>query len=128
MRLAPEPCTVPTTLWETGAWGTSSPDIGRAGASLARLPRLPHAQGRAAVTALALPAFPLWPITIGIGHTGGVRMGDACTEEQAMGWLRSDVGSAEVAVSELVAVALKQGQFDALVSFAFNLERGTLAG
>jgi len=47
-------------------------------------------------------------------------MGDACTEEQAMGWLRSDVGSAEV--------ALKQGQFDALVSFAFNLERGTLAG
>jgi len=55
-------------------------------------------------------------------------MGDACTEEQATGWLRSDVGSAEVAVSELVAVALKQGQFDALVSFTFNLERGTLAG
>ena len=64
------------------------------------------------------------PWTIGVGHTGGVHLGDTCTEEQAMDWLRSDVRYAESAVEHLVKVPLDQGQFDALVSFVFNCGQG----
>ncbi|HEX3892502.1 MAG TPA: lysozyme [Terracidiphilus sp.] len=38
-----------------------------------------------------------------------------------------DVRTAEQAISRLVTVALSQGQFDALVDFAFNLGSGRLA-
>jgi lysozyme len=59
--------------------------------------------------------------TIGVGHTKGVRMGDKCTLQQADIWLTQDLEDAEAAVSDLVKVPLTQGQFDALVSFVFNL-------
>lgn len=61
------------------------------------------------------------PWTIGYGHTRGVRRGDTCTEEQATEWLRSDLEEAERAVRRLVDVSLTQMQFDALVSFVFNI-------
>ncbi len=61
------------------------------------------------------------PWTIGYGHTRGVRRGDTCTEEQATAWLREDLQAAEGAVRHLVDVPLNQGQFDALVSFVFNV-------
>ena len=61
------------------------------------------------------------PWTIGYGHTRGVKRGDVCTAEQADAWLREDVQAAEAAVERLVKVPLTQGQFDALVSFVFNL-------
>ena len=61
------------------------------------------------------------PWTIGYGHTLGVKRGDTCTKEQAMEWLREDVREAEAAVNRLVKVPLTQGQFDALVSFVFNV-------
>jgi lysozyme len=64
------------------------------------------------------------PWTIGYGHTQGVRKGDTCTEDQATEWLRSDLGYAEGAVRHLVDVPLTQGQFDALVSFVFNVGQG----
>jgi lysozyme len=63
------------------------------------------------------------PWTIGYGHTRGVRPGDTCSEEQATAWLREDLGVTENAVRQLVDVPLSQGQFDALVSFAFNVGR-----
>jgi len=64
--------------------------------------------------------------TIGYGHTQGVKMGDVITPEQADALLRDDVRTAEMTVSAHVSVSLTQGQFDALVSFVFNLGAGDL--
>lgn len=65
--------------------------------------------------------------TIGYGHTAGVAMGQTITQQQADDYLRRDVRQFERAVARLVTVPLTQGQFDALVSFAFNLGDGALA-
>src|ERR1700740_260318 len=62
--------------------------------------------------------------TIGYGHTRGVRMGMACTQEQAEAWLLEDAAAAEHAVNSLVSVPLSQDQFDALVDLAFNVGVG----
>jgi len=62
--------------------------------------------------------------TIGHGHTNGVRQGDTCTEAQAARWLVDDVGYAEGIVSSNVWPALNQSQFDAVVSFVFNIGPG----
>ena len=59
--------------------------------------------------------------TIGYGHTQGVKMGDAITEQQAEALLRQDLQPAEAAINTHVKVPLTQGQFDALASFVFNL-------
>lgn len=65
-------------------------------------------------------------LTIGYGHTGvDVREGDCITEHWAKELLRNDLGAVEAAVRRL-HVARTQGQFDALVSFAFNLGIGRL--
>lgn len=63
-------------------------------------------------------------LTIGYGHTTGVKEGDTCTPEQAEAWLREDCQVAELTVSANVNVPLNQNQFDALVSFIFNLGSG----
>jgi lysozyme len=68
--------------------------------------------------------------TIGIGHL--VHLGPingseieefkkGITKERAFEILREDVKKAEEAVNKLVKVPLNQNQFDALVSFVFNL-------
>ncbi len=67
------------------------------------------------------------PWTIGYGHTHGVAPGDTCSRDQALAWLREDLQWAEAAVNRLVAVPLERHQFDALVSFTFNLGHGALA-
>ena len=59
--------------------------------------------------------------SIGYGHTRTAKMGQSITQERAEELLREDVARFEAAVSRLVTVPLSQGQFDALVSFAFNL-------
>lgn len=60
--------------------------------------------------------------TIGYGHTGAdVWAGKTITAEQAGQLLRRDLAEAESAVNELVKVPLTQEQYDALVSFTFNV-------
>ena len=69
-------------------------------------------------------------LTIGYGHTQGVREGDRISEYWANELLAEDVARVAVAVKEL-KVARTEGQLDALVSLAFNigieaLKRSTL--
>ena len=59
--------------------------------------------------------------TIGYGHTSGVKKGDKITSRQAEDFLRSDLEKFENAINNLVTVELNQNQFDALVSFVFNI-------
>ena len=54
------------------------------------------------------------------------RFADGIDEAAAEELLRRDVGTAERAVLRLIRVPLADGQFDALVSFAFNLGGGAL--
>lgn len=64
--------------------------------------------------------------TIGIGTTRypdgtKVKMGDACTKEQAYEWFRFDVARFEAFVNRVIKVPLNQNQFDALVSLVYNI-------
>jgi lysozyme len=59
--------------------------------------------------------------TIGYGHTKGVKPGDQINSRRADELFMEDVKGFEVEVNTLVTVPLTQGQFDALVSFCFNL-------
>jgi lysozyme len=64
-------------------------------------------------------------LTIGYGHTRGVRLGQTCTEAEAEQFLIEDLELAEAEVNKVVdKVDLTQGQFDSLVSFTFNLGAG----
>lgn len=59
--------------------------------------------------------------TIGYGHTKGVYPGMTITQELADKFLIDDVWNFEREVESLVKVPVTQGQFDALVCFAFNV-------
>lgn len=68
--------------------------------------------------------------TIGYGHTVGVHRGMKITQAQAEAYLKQDVAKFEKYVNNASYVPftdkLNQNQFDALVSFAFNLGQGNL--
>ena len=68
-----------------------------------------------------LDAAGVW--TIGYGHTGGVNSGDVISEKQAEEFLRADLATAERALNR-TRLQLNQNQFDALVSFIFNVGVG----
>jgi lysozyme len=60
--------------------------------------------------------------TIGYGHTGPeVTDGLEWTQQQCDQQLAKDLGRFERCVEEAIAQPLSQGQFDALVSLAFNI-------
>lgn len=61
--------------------------------------------------------------TIGYGHTHGVKMGDRITADQAEKFLIGDLATAEREVNRY-GFELTQNQFDALVSFVFNVGAG----
>ena len=65
--------------------------------------------------------------TIGYGHTHNVKMGDVITVETANRFLHEDASNAENCVTRsFKEIELTQGQYDALVSFTFNLGCGAL--
>ena len=64
--------------------------------------------------------------TIYTGCTEGVKEGMIVTEEQGKEMFRRELGKHEAAVRRLVTVDLTQGQFDALVSFSYNVGSGAL--
>lgn len=59
--------------------------------------------------------------TIGYGHTSGVKEGQMITFSMAEQFLKQDLKRFETSVNNLVTVAITQNQFDALVSFCYNL-------
>ena len=64
--------------------------------------------------------------TIGYGHTRKVQLGQTITAEQAESFLMEDIHEFELAIQRLVYVPLSQNQFDAIVSFTFNVGIGNL--
>jgi len=64
--------------------------------------------------------------TIGYGHTLNVKSTDVITKEQGEYFLRQDVEYAEKEVNKH-NLNINQNQFDALVSFVFNLGVGNFA-
>lgn len=62
-------------------------------------------------------------LSIGYGHLlqNGERYEDGITKEKALDLLEQDVQDAEFVVDGMVTVPLNQNQFDALVSFAYNV-------
>ena len=61
--------------------------------------------------------------TIGWGHTKGVKMGQHITREQAEDMLVEDIAPIERLLNAL-GINFRQCQFDALVSWIFNLGEG----
>lgn len=59
--------------------------------------------------------------TIGYGHTETAGPDQKINEREAEELLRRDLGPRERAVEQLAGVALNQNEFDALVSFVFNV-------
>lgn len=66
--------------------------------------------------------------TIGYGHTGPqVSVGQSCTQDQADQFLLSDTHTAVLGVLKSLDVMVTQNQFDALVSFTYNVGVGSEA-
>lgn len=65
--------------------------------------------------------------TIGWGHTLGVVPYLTCTQDQADAWFIQDTHAAVNGVLRSLDVAVNQNQFDALVSFTFNVGVGSEA-
>ena len=59
--------------------------------------------------------------TIGFGTTEGVKLGDKITPVQALGRAAADVEKFEGAVKQCVKVPLYQHEYDAYISFSYNV-------
>jgi lysozyme len=79
------------------------------------------------LTAYPDPATGGEPWTIGYGTTRGVKPGMKITATQAEEYLKTDVGRFEPELAALVKVPLSQNQWDALMSFVYNLGSANLA-
>ena len=65
--------------------------------------------------------------TIGYGHIKGVSEGMTITQEEAEQMLKDEMAEYEGYVNKLVTVELNQNQFDAMVSWVYNLGGGNLS-
>lgn len=65
-------------------------------------------------------------LTIGYGHTAGVKVGQVITKEQAENMLKSDMKKYEKYVTDNVKILINENQFSALVSFCYNCGVGNL--
>ena len=83
-----------------------------------------HFEGLSLETYICPAGYP----TIGYGHliTATENIPEKITEDEAEALLRNDVAWAERAVLRLIRVPITDNQFDALVSFTFNLGSGAL--
>lgn len=85
-----------------------------------------HFEGFSPIIYLCPAGYP----TIGYGHliteANKERFLDGIDELEALDLLKTDVQKAEQSVLRLINVPLTDGQFDALVSFTFNLGGGAL--
>ena len=59
--------------------------------------------------------------TIGWGHTGGVKMGDTCTQEQADGWFSIDLSVYADGVQRELKRDASDNELGAMVSLAYNI-------
>lgn len=66
--------------------------------------------------------------TIGFGTTHGVRMGDTTTPPKALARALTDVQTFEGALKKCVTVPLHQHEYDAYVSFSYNVGTGAFCG
>jgi len=64
------------------------------------------------------------PWTIGYGHTSGVTQGMTITADLAEDFLDADIADAERIARRAVKVPMTQGEYDAVVSFVFNVGPG----
>lgn len=71
---------------------------------------------------------PAGVLTIGYGHTAGVREGQHISEEGARQLLMSDLLKLQEEIATHIKVPVSLGQFSALMSFAYNLGVSALAG
>tara|TARA_R110002167_G_scaffold149751_1_gene343217 strand:- start:499 stop:972 length:474 start_codon:yes stop_codon:yes gene_type:complete len=65
-------------------------------------------------------------LTIGWGHTKGVEEDQEITQKEADAFLVKDIEMVETHVDRLVKTDLEQHQWDAIVSWCFNLGCGNL--
>lgn len=59
--------------------------------------------------------------TIAYGRIKEVKEGHTCTQEQAEAWLDEELHEYQSYIDDMVEVDLEQCQFDALVSWVYNL-------
>ena len=64
--------------------------------------------------------------TIGYGTTRGISAGMTISNDQADRMLQNDISRFEPQIDQLVKVPLNQNQWDALMSFTYNLGAGNL--
>lgn len=75
----------------------------------------------------ALKAYkcPAGVLTIGWGNTSHAKAGMTCTQAQAYAWLNEDISNTErIIIEALDGAPINQDQYDALVSFVFNIGGG----
>lgn len=69
---------------------------------------------------------PAGVLTIGYSHTNNVRLDDVLTQDEAEKLLDIDIKIKENELNKLIKVPVTQNQYDALISFVFNLGVGNL--